>query len=145
MTYTRSIPGPDIDEPFTVLTGYVTVYGEGETVALTAGCTWPGLDHLPDWILDYLQPSEAHQTPGTTLLDHVPTPREIEFGAALVHAQMLRGRRSLDDRMGLLARDLDVVHVNQVTLAGLLASTREMMSKILHPYRRAAAHQNAAD
>lgn len=144
MSYTRAILGPDIDEPFTVLTGLVVVHGDGETVTLTPGCTWPGLEHLPEHLFDALQPSEAEEIPGTTLLAHTPTPREIEFGVALVYAQLLRGRRCLDDRVRLLAHDVDVAHVNQNTLAAVLASTRETMSKLLRSYRRAAHQQDAA-
>lgn len=123
--------GPDLSQPFTVVSGAVAVYG---TVAfvIPAGGTWPGTAAIPDWLLDTAEPSDAELVPGTVVLKASPTPREIEAGVALLHAQALMSSRlSVRERLDLVALIVDPADVNQETLAALIGSRRGTVNKAL--------------
>ncbi|GGR62459.1 hypothetical protein GCM10008959_25560 [Deinococcus seoulensis] len=135
MTYNRHIPGPLLEQPFTVTAGIVVVYGveSGISVRIPAGGTWPGHADLPAAIADHLELHTTGCTPGSAWTDTV-TPDALAAGVALITAQALMLRR-LAARMNLLEQ---LGHpprtLNQALGGGLVGSVRESFTKFSRTY-----------
>lgn len=122
--YHREIRGPDPEYPFTVVSGFACVHGEG-TITLPAGATWPGFRALPEWMGEALQPTHSELAADTTVFTERITPREIEFGVALVHSQLLRtNRQALGTRLEYLAQSIDLDVLPVVLTGALIGGSR---------------------
>ncbi|MBZ9715309.1 hypothetical protein [Deinococcus multiflagellatus] len=132
LPYRRRIPGPDPAQPFTVLQGVAVVIGLHDSVTLPAGATWPGTWRLSPEVQSQLQPWETRLLGNTVVTPWTPTPREVEFAAALVVAQLLRGRSPLPERQALLRHCLPATGQaepghNLDTLGAALAVSRSTL------------------
>ncbi len=93
--YGQRAPAPaphELGAPFRVTRGIVAVQGLGGSVCIPAGGVWPGLEEIPEVVLDELRPVQAHAILGTewTLLSPKDiTKGELAQGRALVTAQLL--------------------------------------------------------
>lgn len=117
--------GPDLDGAFRVISGFVVLHGELD-LTLPPGALWPGLRHVPEWMLDLAQPAETEQTPGALTTPLEPTPADINAGIALLHVQLLQtGQLLLADRQRVVQHTLDPLSVNTTTLARVIGATRE--------------------
>ena len=132
-TYNRQIPGPDLKQPFQVVSGFVVVeLCVPGSLLLPAGAGWPGLERLPKELLDYLKSGDTIQGPGTEV-----RPGLDEAGIAqallLIHTQVLCSIGLVSDRIFIAERlGYRLREMTGETAAGLLGATRERVSKLLN-------------
>ena len=126
--YSRTEWGPPLEEPFTVLTGFVVIStASNATLLVTAGGCWPGVDNLSAELLAHLQPVAASVTPGTKTSPHV-SPAAIEGGLACLLVQALTSFGELSFRLELGRRYLLLDEISRTTVAGVLGVSRESLS-----------------
>ena len=117
--------GPNVNEPFRVVTGMAVVFAVEFSFPIPAGSTWPGRLLIPE-LLEHVRPEEIQLLPGTTLSTEV-SEEDLRSGNALAHVvALIRG--PLERRYALLTRDA-VTNGNRGTLAGAMSITREYLSK----------------
>jgi len=126
------LPGLALERSWTVTAGLAAVVGVQITLRLPPGATWPGLDHLPEWLVERVQPTGTLEVPDTTYTSHV-TSRDIESGVALIHAQAL-GLGEGVDRLAVLERTVHPRQLNQVTVGALIGTCRESVTKLLRQH-----------
>lgn len=130
--YARKLPGPRVDDAWTVTAGVVVVIGRNTSITLPPGATWPGVDTLPeDWLED-LQPAEAVSATGSRWV--TAQPADLPAGVVLVHAQMLRSG-PLADRLARLDK-LGMGNINQFVQSAAVNSIRESVSRMRGEMRR---------
>ena len=120
----KIIPGPDVDQPFRVVTGIAVVFTVEYSFPIPPGCTWPGRFLVPE-LLDHVQAENVQLLPGTTLSTEV-SDEDLRAGNALAHVVALM-KGSLRRRYALLITDTEELG-NRGTLAGALSVTREYLS-----------------
>ncbi|MGY2895888.1 hypothetical protein [Deinococcus sp. UYEF24] len=120
----KIIPGPDVDQPFRVVTGIAVVFTAEYSFPIPAGSTWPGRLLAPE-LLDHVQAEDVQLLPGTTLSVEV-SEEDLRAGNALAHAVALM-KGPLRRRYALLIKDAEE-QGNRGTLAGALSVTREYLS-----------------
>lgn len=135
VVYNRVRPGPDPDSAFRVTTGLVAVVGLERTVVWPAGLVWPGAGLLPEPLMIWLAPTETHLTPESQWEACEATERDIEVAAAVVLVQRIQSRGPMIDRLTYLASMVDPDRSSQYTVASLLGTTREALTKNMTRWR----------
>jgi len=126
-TRNTRIPGPNIRQPFQVLTGIAVIFTEDYALPFPAGSAWPG-KALPADLAEVLHPVSVELLPGTTTGDEVSS-SGLEAGLILLRAVVLM-KGPMGRRLAQLSPEVrDGAH--QRTLAGALSTTREYLSQYL--------------
>jgi len=86
-TRNTSIPGPNIQQPFQVLTGIAVIFTEHYAFPLPAGSAWPG-EALPADLAEALYPVSVELLPGTITENEVSS-SALEAGLILLRAVVL--------------------------------------------------------
>lgn len=137
MRYVKAIPGPRIDQPFRVLSGFAAIQGfERGSITVPAGGCWPGTPHLPAWVLDELQPTGSTLVPGTRISTEGCQPL-LPSGEALVVAQLLRSTRNLRHRLTLADHLFTHSLLNRDTLGAIMGVRRESIKERSKPKQAA--------
>jgi len=125
-----SIPGPELNAPFRVIEGVVVIHlARYRSIVIPAGGAWPGLDHLPETLAEYLKPQSSTCFPDTITLPDNETGRKAAI--ALVLAQALTAVGSLLERLKFASDfGLPLKKVNQQTAGYSIGTTRESFSKL---------------
>lgn len=128
----RPIPGPDLDAPFRVVEGVVVIQlMRGRSLVIPAGGAWPGLEQLPEHVLEYLQPIDASNTPGTITEPSGETDRQAAL--ALVIAQGLSAVGTIAERIRFAEQlNIPIRTMNQFTGSGMIGVQRESFSKAVN-------------
>lgn len=142
-SYNRTIRGPDLDIAFRVTSGLVAIVGSERSVVWPMGMVWPGVGTLPEELMGWLAPAETHLTPEAEWEACVPNERDIEVALALLQVQRLQSREMLIHRMEYLSSWTNPNESSHYTVAALLGTTRETLTKTISLWR--VRRRQAAD
>lgn len=134
-SYNRTLRGPDPDTAFRVRSGLVAIVGMERAVVWPTGMVWPGTAALPEELMGWLVPAETHLIPETRWEACEPSARDIEVAVALLQVQRLQSRGLLIDRMEYLSAWTNPNESSHYTVAALLGTTRETLTKMISLWR----------
>lgn len=134
----RSVPhhpelqGPPLTEPFQVRAGTVVFFRLGPgTLVIPTGGAWPGLDNLPEPLIEHLQlyysvrTPDALITPGLSAAD-LPAAKALVTAQALTSIGSALARLHLAEQLGIPMRDM-----NRTTAGGVIRTVREHLCLLL--------------
>lgn len=134
-SYNRTVLGPDLDMAFRVTAGLVAIVVAERSVVWLRGMVWPGVAALPAEMMEWLSPAETHLTPEAAWEACEPDERDRVAALALLQVQRLQSREMLIHRMGYLSSWTNPNESSHYTVAALLGTTRETLTKTISLWR----------